>query len=204
MSPQMFNSISFHKTTKPQQNMSQSPASQMAAMLSAASGADMNARNQAQAALENAEKTACGEYMGALIALMSEPQAPEHLRFIAGTQIKNALGGTSFAIQDFKKQRWLALDGNLRIQIKGGLLRLLCDRSPKVAKSAAIAVAKMGEVELSAQQWPELCTQLHDNITNSTQQAGGDVALAAQVRQFTLNAMGYLCEYLYEADVNLE
>ena len=169
MSPQMFNSISFHKTTKPQQNMSQSPASQMAAMLSAASGADMNARNQAQAALENAEKTACGEYMGALIALMSEPQAPEHLRFIAGTQIKNALGGTS-----------------------------------KVAKSAAIAVAKMGEVELSAQQWPELCTQLHDNITNSTQQAGGDVALAAQVRQFTLNAMGYLCEYLYEADVNLE
>ena len=59
-------------------------------------------------------------------------QAPEHLRFIAGTQIKNALGGTSFAIQDFKKQRWLALDGNLRIQIKGGLLRLLCDRSPIV------------------------------------------------------------------------
>ena len=179
----------------------------MASLLSAASGldgADANARTQAQAILENAEKTNHAQYIQALVSLMAQPTAAEHLRNLAGLQIKNALTGTSLAIIQEKKLRWLALDPNLRVAVKSALLALLCDRSTQVARSAAIVVAKMGELELSEDQWPELCTQLHDNVTNSNAQAQGDAAHAAQIRRFTLNAMGYLCEYLYDADVNLD
>jgi importin subunit beta-1 len=114
------------------------------------------------------------------------------------------LTGTSPQVAAEKKARWLNLDSNARNQVKGALLRLLCDRSPQVARAAAIVVAKMGELELSVKQWPELCSQLHDNVTNSNAQAGGDPALAAQTRRFTLNAMGYLCEHLFQANCDLD
>ena len=179
-------------------------AQQMGQLLTVAAGADMNARQQAQSVLETAETTQTVEYINALVALMKNPQVEEGLRNLAGLQIKNALTGTSSKIAADKKQRWLGLDPNMRVQVKGALLRLLCDRSAQVARSAAIVIAKMGEIELSVKQWPELCSQLHDNVTNSTTQAGGDLQLAAQTRKCTLNAMGYLCEYLYDANCDLE
>ena len=179
-------------------------AQQMGQLLTVAAGADMNARQQAQSVLETAETTQTVEYINALVALMINPQVEEGLRNLAGLQIKNALTGTSSKIAADKKQRWLGLDPNMRVQVKGALLRLLCDRSAQVARSAAIVIAKMGEIELSVKQWPELCSQLHDHVTNSTTQAGGDLQLAAQTRRFTLNSMGYLCEYLYDANCDLE
>ncbi len=187
-------------------------AQQMAQLLTAASGADNNARQQAQRMLEQAEKTQTGQYFAALAELLGNPAAPEQIRCLAGMNIKNAVKAEEHSLSQMKKARWLALDPQLRVGVKAHVLNMLRDPSREVAKAASIALAYIGTIELAAVSdaspdgaWPELCKQLHDNVTAVAAQAeaSGDAAKAAHVRQFTLNAMGYLCEQLYEDDVEL-
>jgi importin subunit beta-1 len=132
------------------------------------------------------------------------------IRYQAGMIIKNGVYGKDGALAEHKKQRWLALDGALRAAVKGRVLSMLRDASAEVAKAASIAIAFIGAIECSAEgaapggQWPELCAALHDNITQAAQIAGaGGAAAVLHIKQYTLNCMGFLCEQLYEADVDL-
>ena len=186
-------------------------AGEMQKLLTAAMGADNNARGQAQQVLEQAEANSTGQFFNALSELMTQANVPVQIRYQAGMIIKNGVYAVDSSMAEHKKQRWLSLDINLRGAVKGRVLSMLRDPHTEVTTAASIAIAFVGAIECSAStdaapggQWPELCAALHDNITQAATIAGaaGEAAVL-HIKQYTLNCMGFLCEQLYEADVEL-
>ena len=101
----------------------------------------------------------------------------------AEMNIKNAVKAEDHNLSQMKRDRWLALDAQLRVGVKTHVINMLRDPAREVAKAASIALAYIGTIELAAVSdaapagaWPELSQMLHDNVTTVAAQVEGSGA----------------------------
>jgi importin subunit beta-1 len=164
----------------------------MIQLLTNAAGADPNLRQQAQQILNQSESSQTGQYLAALVDVMINAQNNVQLRQLAGLNLKNALDARTTRGQAAKDQRYLSVPPANRQTIKAQLLQILVQQGQpqQVRRAAALAVAKIGTIEIPANQWPDLLNTLSGNARNPQVQDDGVKA--------TLECIGYLCEELDE------
>ena len=81
----------------------------------------------------------------------------------------------------------MALDENVKTEVKSSLLATLGTSAQDVAQTAALAVAKVAAIEIPRDRWKELIPSLLSNAQTST---------PTNIRQVTLQTLGYVCEEL--------
>lgn len=96
----------------------------------------------------------------------------------------------AYLLQDLQRreeyqQKWQNLPVQIKQPIKDATLQTLHTSDGKAGQSAAQFLAAIAAVELPAGQWPELMDRLVSNVNEST---------PAQVKQASLQAIGYICE----------
>jgi len=79
-------------------------------------------------------------------------------------------------------QRWMAMDANVRQQIKQAGLQTLGTTERIVADAAAQVVAEIARIELPANTWPDLIQILLNNMNSDA------------FKHATLQTLGYICE----------
>eukprot|EP01114_Cavostelium_apophysatum_P022766 TRINITY_DN834_c0_g1_i1.p1 TRINITY_DN834_c0_g1~~TRINITY_DN834_c0_g1_i1.p1 ORF type:complete len:849 (-),score=280.63 TRINITY_DN834_c0_g1_i1:274-2820(-) len=157
-------------------------------VLANAASPDPNLRQQAEHWLQEAEKANYSTYCQMLVQEMTNAQRPPQARQLAGLVIKNSLTAKDDVQRQHKSQRWLAVDGNLRNQMKAAILANIGSPDRDVRASAAQVVAKIGQIELPRNAWPELVQALLANM-----QTENDA-----LKQSTLETLGYICEDIEE------
>mmetsp|Transcript_27625 Transcript_27625/g.65566 ORF Transcript_27625/g.65566 Transcript_27625/m.65566 type:complete len:891 (-) Transcript_27625:1094-3766(-) len=142
-------------------------------------------RTQSEQALQEFGANNPSGFFVSLSTELASADKPDETRKLAGIILKNQLDAKDEARKGELCARWVALDGNLKSQIKTQLLQSL--GTTKIAGGAAAQViAKIAAIELPRQEWPELIGALLGNM----QQQGSSSVL----KQSTLDALGYVCE----------
>ena len=130
-------------------------------------------------------------YMLTLSQELGKEERDVMVRQAAGIALKNCLTSKDDTIKGQLHQRWLAVDGNTREQIKASLLSTLNSNNHQSGATAAQAIASIASAELPNNQWPHLIPQL---LENATQQNSSE-----RLKQATLEAIGYVCEEIQPA-----
>ncbi|KAL0092485.1 armadillo-type protein [Phycomyces blakesleeanus] len=120
-----------------------------------------------------------------LAQLLANDQADDAIRQAAGLAFKNTLTAKEYARKQECAHRWLAMAENVRANIKQLALVSLTAPRQTVGKISGQVVAAIAEIELPKYQWPDLIQILLDNVT---------VANNTNLKQSTLQAIGYICE----------
>lgn len=155
-------------------------------ILQNASSPDHNARTQAQAWIQEAEKSQYPLFVQLLVTELTNNERPEQYRQLVGLVLKNSLTAKDDTERHAKAQRWLTLDQNLRFAAKNAVLNLLGAPIRAVSASAAQSVAKIAAIELPRNAWPELVNHLLNNMQQEND----------PLKQATLETLGYVCEDL--------
>jgi len=158
---------------------------------------DVAIRNAAEQQLNQWEIQSLPQFMVALANELSGEDRSENSRQLAGLHLKNLLSARDPLMSIEKKKRWYtAVDTNSRNEIKTASLTVLRSPKPQAAHAGALVVAKIGALELREKQWPELLSQLLENMT------ANDVVDGDLLKTSTLEALGYMCEDLEEEGVD--
>ncbi|DAZ92715.1 TPA: hypothetical protein N0F65_012409 [Lagenidium giganteum] len=153
---------------------------------------DVALRKQAEEFLNNALQAQMGQFMLTLVQALAAEEFAVVGRQAAGLYLKNVLDAKDDALQQQKSQAWLAMDANLRTQIKDVAVGVLQSNESLARHTSAQLVAKIGSIELPAKQWPTLLAGLLNNVTQ-----GSEGTIHA-----TLECLGYLCDELDEDAVD--
>ncbi|KAM7268122.1 hypothetical protein ACFE04_010288 [Oxalis oulophora] len=145
---------------------------------------DATVRNQAEESLKLFQDQNLPSFFLSLSGELSNDDKPVESRKLAGLILKNALDAKEQHRKFELVQKWLALDPNVKTQIKGCLLKTLSSPVPDARSTASQVIAKVAGIELPQKQWPELIGSL---LSNAPQQP-------IHVKQATLETLGYLCE----------
>ncbi|KAI9336184.1 armadillo-type protein [Zopfochytrium polystomum] len=125
-------------------------------------------------------------YMAMLCQELSNEQGRPEVRTAAGIALKNALTAKDEVTRAGLYDRWLAIDGVFRAQIKQTLLQTLSSATVRAGGAAAQAIAAVAEIELPNGQWDQLFSYLKTNMSSPD----------SNTRECTLQAIGYVCETL--------
>ncbi|KAI9355075.1 armadillo-type protein [Zopfochytrium polystomum] len=125
-------------------------------------------------------------YMAMLCQELANEQGRPEVRTAAGIALKNALTAKDEVTRTGLYDRWLAIDGTFRSQIKEALLQTLSSATVRAGSAAAQAIAAIAEIELPNGQWDQLFTFLKANMSSAD----------GNTRECTLQAIGYVCETL--------
>ncbi|KAI7868745.1 armadillo-type protein [Spinellus fusiger] len=120
-----------------------------------------------------------------LSQLLANDQANDATRQAAGLALKNSLTAKDYSRKEECSHRWSLVSENTRLQIKQLSLVSLTGPRQTVGKVAGQVVAAIADIELPLNLWPELIHILLENVT---------VANDSDLKQSTLQAIGYICE----------
>uniref|UniRef100_A0A8C1YGM9 Karyopherin (importin) beta 1 n=1 Tax=Cyprinus carpio TaxID=7962 RepID=A0A8C1YGM9_CYPCA len=120
-----------------------------------------------------------------LAKVLANPGNTQVARVAAGLQVKNSLTSKDPDVKTQHQQRWLAIDGSARREIKNYVLQTLGTETYRPS-SASQCVAGIACAEIPVNQWPELIPQLVANVT--------DPSSTEHMKESTLEAIGYICQ----------
>ncbi|XP_023521610.1 importin subunit beta-1 isoform X2 [Cucurbita pepo subsp. pepo] len=145
---------------------------------------DASVRKQAEDSLRQFQEQNLSSFLLSLSGELANEEKPVDSRKLAGLILKNALDAKEQHRKFELVQRWLALDGNAKAQIKTCLLSTLSSPVADARSTASQVIAKIAGIELPHKQWPELIGSLLLNVNQPS----------THVKQATLETLGYLCE----------
>jgi importin subunit beta-1 len=146
---------------------------------------DPNIRTQAEGQLQAAEAHSLGLYFHALINELADESKNPHTRALAGVVIKNRLDSKDAAKRAQYATDWVALDPQVRSHVKAGILQTLGSTVADARNASAQVCAKIAQIDLPQNLWPELINVLLGNMTQSQNDC---------LKQATLQTLGYICE----------
>lgn len=146
---------------------------------------DRNELEAAQKFLEQAATQNLPLFLVELSKVLANPGNTQVARVAAGLQIKNSLTSKDPELKAQYQQRWLAIDGNARKEIKKYVLQTLGTENYRPS-SASQCVAGIACAEIPVNQWPDLVQDLMKNMTNPQS--------TEHMRESTLEAIGYICQ----------
>lgn len=146
---------------------------------------DRNELEAAQKFLEQAATQNLPLFLVELSKVLANPGNTQVARVAAGLQIKNSLTSKDPELKAQYQQRWLAIDGNARKEIKKFVLQTLGTENYRPS-SASQCVAGIACAEIPVNQWPDLVQDLMKNMTNPQS--------TEHMRESTLEAIGYICQ----------
>lgn len=147
---------------------------------------DPQIRQNATNYLEQASSHNYSAYLTALLDELATEGRPEHIRTTAGIAFKNSLSVKDPERRQSLSQRWIALDASTKAAIKSKSLAALSASSNAVGTAAAQVVQSIAFVELPLDQWPELMTNLLQNLASPSS--------SINLKRSTLEAIGFICE----------
>jgi importin subunit beta-1 len=145
---------------------------------------DGTVRKHAEDSLKQFQEQNLPSFFLSLSGELANDDKPVESRKLAGLILKNALDAKEQTRKYELVQRWLSLDAAVKAQIKTCLLQTLSAPVPDARSTASQVIAKVAGIELPQKQWPELIGSLLSNIHQ----------VPANVKQATLETLGYLCE----------
>ncbi|KAE8077668.1 hypothetical protein FH972_016211 [Carpinus fangiana] len=145
---------------------------------------DGTVRKHAEDSLKQFQEQNLPSFFLSLSGELANDDKPVESRKLAGLILKNALDAKEQTRKYELVQRWLSLDATVKAQIKTCLLQTLSAPVPDARSTASQVIAKVAGIELPQKQWPELIGSLLSNIHQ----------VPANVKQATLETLGYLCE----------
>nr|CAB3462391.1 unnamed protein product [Digitaria exilis] len=153
-------------------------------VLLSAQSADGAIRKHAEESLKQFQEQNLPGFLLSLSSELANEEKPEESRRLAGLILKNALDAKEQHRKNELFQRWLALDAGAKQQIKGLLLQTLTSPVASARSTASQVIAKVAGIEIPQKQWPELIGSLLSSIHQ----------VQPNVKQATLETLGYLCE----------
>eukprot|EP01112_Ceratiomyxa_fruticulosa_P013181 TRINITY_DN3691_c0_g1_i3.p1 TRINITY_DN3691_c0_g1~~TRINITY_DN3691_c0_g1_i3.p1 ORF type:complete len:854 (-),score=220.38 TRINITY_DN3691_c0_g1_i3:421-2982(-) len=144
-------------------------------------------RRDAEAFLQQCEAQNRPLYMYSLAVELSNERKPSQARRLSGIVLKNLLYSREEARNAQLAEQWVAMDVNVRTQIKQLILACLASPLFEARHTSAQVCAKIALVELPRALWPELIQQLVNNMTSLP-------APADELKQATLETLGFICE----------
>ena len=145
---------------------------------------DGNVRKHAEDSIKQFQEQNLPSFLLSLSGELANDDKPVESRKLAGLILKNALDAKEQHRKFELVQSWVTLDTGVKAQIKTCLLQTLSSAVSDARSTASQVIAKIAGIELPQKQWPELIVSLLSNIHQQ----------AANVRQATLETLGYLCE----------
>ena len=145
---------------------------------------DGNVRKHAEDSIKQFQEQNLPSFLLSLSGELANDDKPVESRKLAGLILKNALDAKEQHRKFELVQSWVTLDSAVKAQIKTCLLQTLSSAVSDARSTASQVIAKIAGIELPQKQWPELIVSLLSNIHQQ----------AANVRQATLETLGYLCE----------
>ncbi|KAM4068688.1 hypothetical protein ACB094_12G032000 [Castanea mollissima] len=145
---------------------------------------DGNVRKHAEDSIKQFQEQNLPSFLLSLSGELANDDKPVESRKLAGLILKNALDAKEQHRKFELVQSWVTLDSAVKAQIRTCLLQTLSSAVSDARSTASQVIAKIAGIELPQKQWPELIVSLLSNIHQQ----------AANVRQATLETLGYLCE----------
>ncbi|KAK9464375.1 armadillo-type protein [Lipomyces arxii] len=146
---------------------------------------DPKARQEAEAQLELAAKEHFAPYLHMLMSALADESMKTEVRVLAGIALKNQLVAKDLKTKSLQSARWVALELELKAQIKQSSLRALFSTDDRVANAAAQLVAAIADIELPRNEWSDLMVVLVENTKENQ---------PVNVKRASLLAIGYICE----------
>lgn len=116
---------------------------------------------------------------------LANEQAQPTIRIAAGLALKNAFTAREYATLRQLQERWAQqLDPAVKANVKELAVKTLSSNDARAGQAAAQFVASIAAIELPRGQWPELMSQLVQNVGEGS----------PQQKQASLRAIGYICE----------
>uniref|UniRef100_A0A7S4KR14 Importin N-terminal domain-containing protein n=1 Tax=Paramoeba aestuarina TaxID=180227 RepID=A0A7S4KR14_9EUKA len=84
-----------------------------------------------------------------------------------------------------KENAWLEIEAGMRVEMKNRLVRTLGSPQMPAAEAVAPVIARIAQIELPKQQWPELINGLLQNISGQNEPS---------LKVYSLKTLGYICE----------
>ncbi|KAH7341815.1 armadillo-type protein [Rhizoctonia solani] len=147
--------------------------------------ADAALRHDAESKLEALARDDLPTFMATLMPELINESNPLPIRNAAGLNIKNAIVARDANRQQELNERWLALPQETRAGVKHGAMATLGSPQPRAGTFAAQVVSAIAAIEVPAEQWPDLITQLLAFASDAS-----NVGL----RMNALTAIGQICE----------
>ena len=136
--------------------------------------------------MDEAFETNYDQLVYILVSVLENPVTLEHIRNLAGLQLKNLLKANDESIKQRKLEKWNSCDPAIREQVRDKLLATLSSTIPGLSKSVAQAVAAFAAVEIPLGGWPTVLPQLIRNIS--------DPGISLDPKVASLEALGFMCE----------
>ncbi|CAE6450629.1 unnamed protein product [Rhizoctonia solani] len=147
--------------------------------------ADAALRHDAESKLEALARDDLPIFMATLMPELINESNPLPVRNAAALNIKNAVVARDANRQQELNERWLALPQETRTGVKHGAMATLGSPQPRAGTFAAQVVSAIAAIEVPAEQWPDLITQLLAFASDAS-----NVGL----RMNALTAIGQICE----------
>ncbi|CAE6425113.1 unnamed protein product [Rhizoctonia solani] len=147
--------------------------------------ADAALRHDAESKLEALARDDLPTFMATLMPELINENNPLPVRNAAALNIKNAVVARDANRQQELNERWLALPQETRTGVKHGAMATLGSPQPRAGTFAAQVVSAIAAIEVPAEQWPDLITQLLAFASDAS-----NVGL----RMNALTAIGQICE----------
>jgi importin subunit beta-1 len=136
-------------------------------ILANASSSDPNVMRQAEQQLQAAEQHNLAMYFHALVSELVDENKSKHTRALAGMLIKNRLDSKDETKRAQYATEWVALDAQIRANVKAGVLQSLSSAEVDPRNAATQVCSKIAQIELPRGLWPELIQILLNNMTQS-------------------------------------
>ncbi|KAI6652963.1 Karyopherin (importin) beta 1 [Oopsacas minuta] len=158
----------------------------LSTILEATISNDKNQLQNAQRYLEDAAAKNLSLFLLELSKELVDQTKSGIVRMAAGLQLKNYLTSKDESLRFEFRQRWLAAEEHVRVQVKSNILQTLGTEQFRPS-SAAQVIAAIGCAELPEGQWPELINSLLGFITvNSHSENLKEASLEALGEDFLL------------------
>lgn len=153
-----------------------------------AQSSDGSVRKLAEDNLKQFQEQNFPVFLLSLAHELANDDKPPESRRLAGLILKNSLDAKEASRKAELVQAWISLDNALKSQIKGALLVTLSSPVKDASHTSAQVIAKVAAIELPLREWPELVSSLLANMGTPQAQK------PAQLKQATLETLGYVCE----------
>ncbi|KAH9607527.1 hypothetical protein KSS87_017457 [Heliosperma pusillum] len=154
--------------------------------LLSAQSADAKIRTEAEAGLKQFQEQNSSGFLLSLAIELSNDGKPIESRRLAGIVLKNSLDAKDASTKEHLAQQWVAIDANVKSQIKESLVRTLRSQAQEAWHTSAQVIAKVAAIEIPKKQWPDLIPSLLVNMTQSDS--------PPSLKQATLETLGFVCE----------
>ncbi|KAJ8019665.1 Importin subunit beta-1 [Holothuria leucospilota] len=145
----------------------------------------------AQAFLESAAQTDLPRFLVALSGILADATNSPVARVAASLQLKNHLTSKDPIIRLQHQDKWMKLEKDIRLAVKECVLRALGTEKSRPSQ-AAQCIAGIACAELPTDEWPELISQLVNNVTAEAQNK--TPAEYDDLKEASLEAIGYICQ----------